>query len=562
MQTNVGAPAAAMVAGQQSSDHVADVYYVVEMLDKLRSFAEKQGDLVQGRRKDELSILTAAEQNAPTEADKKTLQFALQQGQLAQVEAQSAKTEMLSFYYTLKSALGSQSGAPSCQYLRCGKHAGCNTQQGRVQCECHDGYQGDGITCHPKTHFAAQSMLFRDSTPPPQISEVSLAVLSAARVAVAVRDSADGEKGLLILGKATAGSMTWGPAKAFSEAGAFGIQVSALPSGRLVLSFRDLLKGGVGYLAGARVDLHSPSPTLVALSSPRAISRGQSEAAVLLPLASSKVGCFYADSVTPLKAGMPIMHFGSALIAGVSADGAINVGGRYRFHEGPVSQLAATLLTPSTFVIAYRGSSLGVQSAGSDEETSVVWAQVKDGEFVVDPHPLLLDQNAGNVQARDVALVSDNMFAYSYQSVSEKETKMAVVYVDPVSHKMTVTAKPNKISKGKSPFVRQLSYPYGSKSPHSLTYLQAEGEESSAVICRVTFTGAAEGCHHLNWSGTKVVAASAGSLWDGRVLFVYANENGALFYQHVVLYPSDPPAEAEHAHSAQAPAPALASTSG
>merc|ERR1719198_2714920 len=97
---------------------------------------------------------------------------------------------------------------------------------------------------------------------------------------------------------------------------------------------------------------------------------------------------------------------------------------------------------------------------------------MQDEELIKDPHPIVIDTDIKDMGVRDVALVSENLFAYSYQSNSERKTKMAVIRVDPDTHRMQVTDKPKDIATGDTPFVKSISTPFQPLAPHTLTYTQ------------------------------------------------------------------------------------------
>ena len=58
-------------------------------------------------------------------------------------------------------------------------------------------------------------------------------------------------------------------------------------------------------------------------------------------------------------------HYGTSLLAEVVPDVVPRVLGKYHFVEGPVSRITAAVLSPKSFAIAYRLSSVGREASVS-----------------------------------------------------------------------------------------------------------------------------------------------------------------------------------------------------
>lgn len=518
-----------------------DVYYVASMLDKLRLLSNREAALVADRHVDETTRLQAAMVGV-SQADQGLVTGANQLENQAQTAAQNARNMMAQFYYTIKQALGSQAGAPSCALLKCGAHAQCITSASSSKCVCWPSYEGDGLTCRPKMSFAAKVVPVQ-STSPVRVAEVRLAAFAGGHVAVAIRDNGRQGQGVMLLGRLTASEdILWGSTVPFSSGAAYGISLVTLASGRWAVSFRDKETSGTLFVVAGDTDMRQlVHPTVTVQGQPYQVASKQSTAAVLVPLPSSQVACFFADTIVLRKGDSPA-DIGSAMLLDVPTSGAISLVGKYRFANVPVANLAAAMLTSDSFVVAYRGQPPNAQEGDESEEAAVLWAALRDGELVVSPNTLFVEPNITDITERDLSVVSAHTFAYTYFSASEGKTKTAIVHVDPLSHQMTLAGKPATIAPGKTSFVHAVSHPYGSSSPHLFAYLQPRGGSDHGVSCRVSEGGQVVGCKDVALADAPVTAASAAAVWDGRMLYVYGDPTaGVLTSRNIVLYPSDPP---------------------
>ena len=148
------------------------------------------------------------------------------------------------------------------------------------------------------------------------------------------------------------------------------------------------------------------------------------------------------------------------------------------------------------------------------------------------------------------ALVSQNLFAYSYYSGSERKTKMSLVHVDPASHLMTAVGDPvvalwqfqfwhasvrrvvrislnvsstvsaEVLSTGYNSLVGAVSLPAGPATPSTFTYIQPAGAKSIAKVgpedvdvseyifsvssvrkvCGVSSEGRISACKDVSWA--------------------------------------------------------------
>lgn len=517
-----------------------DVYYIVELLDRLKVFAQGMQASEEHRHDNELTRLQASMDLGVANADKAVFETSIQKNEESRLEMRNANTEMLSFYYTLKAQLGAQGRAPSCAYLTCGDHALCVQYdatsaggQGAV-CECRSCFAGDGYTCAPAVctpskYFTAQSLLLHE-TPAwtPEIVEMHLAIFASKHIAVVWRDKAASNRGFMMLGNASE-SITWGPMSTiWNEGGGYGPVVTAVSTKRLAIAFRDAEQGGIGYLTSGDVNVGSLTTTL---GTPLDFARNQAQQVSVVPLSGSRAVLLYAERVLDDE-GTIQEAFGGAFLFHIQPGGGIEALGTYHFAETPVARIAATALSPTSFVVAFRAMPADNEEDGPSRELSAVWMGLEGSELVVDKDLTLgIEPNRRGMWSRDVALISQNLFAYTYQSGSEEKTKLQIVRVDPETHGMEVVGPPRVIGNGATPYVKSISVPYIASTPETFTMFQRPNEVGTAKVCGVSMRGRITGCHDVKWADTRVASVAASRLGDGRLIFAFTDESGNPFFQ-------------------------------
>jgi len=508
----------------------ADVYYVAEALDKLKLATAKQQAAATERYKLENERLTAATEQATLPSDRALLEMTVEATEESKMEEMNSFKAMYNMYYTMKAAFGAAATAPSCEFLTCGEHGRCVSDGVVASCACKPCFEGNGFmckpsTCSPTTRFTAQPMSLHLKQVP-AMEEVTVAVYNQKHLMAAFRDEKQGNRGFLMMGTAGESEIKWSQLQPFSKTlAAFGPQIIVMPTGRIVVQFRSKVKNGVGYLMGGRVDEKDPSKAI--MLDPVAFVKGQAESAALVPLATSRVVCLYSHPQLGKE-----QAFGGAIFLQVVKGGSISVIGKYRFADHLVTQVAAVALRPNSFVVAYRDPPRPDEPTSAySRELSAVWMSMQDNELVVDPHPIVIDPKVKDMGVRDVSLVSENLFAYSYQSKSEMKTKMAIVRVDPDTHRMTVTDTPKDLTSGETGFVKSISTPFQSLAPHTFTYLQHPRKNSVAETCRISPKGKISDCQELPWSNSKVSSVSGTRLGDGRLVFIFSDDKKDPYYQ-------------------------------
>jgi hypothetical protein len=508
----------------------ADVYYVAEALDKLKVNTTRQQHDAELRYGLEQERLRAAMEQASLPADRSLLETTVQETEENKMEEVDAFKAMYNMYYTMKAAFGAAATAPSCEFLTCGEHGRCVSDGVAASCECKPCFEGNGFICKPAScsptkRFTAQPMtLFMKKVP--LMEDISVSVFQKNRVAIAFRDKAQMNKGFLMLGTAEEADIKWGEMQSFSgKRKAYNPKIIVMPTGRIVVQFRDAPKDGTGYLVGGRINETNASQAI--MLKPVGFVKGQAEPAALVQLATSRVVCLYSH-----PKGAKEQAYGGALFLQVIHGGSLSIIGKYRFADHLVSNIAAVSMRPTSFAVAFRDPPLpDAASNAPSRELSVVWMSMQDEELVVDPHPIVLEPKSKDMGVRDLAMVSENLIALSYQSNADKKTKMAIVKVDPDTHRMKQLGESVVLASGDTPFVKSISTPFMSLAPHTLTYLQHPRKSSVAETCRISARGNIANCQELPWSNTQVSTVAAARLGDGRLVFIFADRKLAPYYQ-------------------------------
>merc|ERR1719382_138824 len=225
-------------------------------------------------------------------------------------------------------------------------------------------------------------------------------------------------------------------------------------------------------------------------------------------------------------------YFGGAALVKLGLRGKLRVQGKFRFARNqPVTRIAATAMSPTSLVVAYRTLPTSDELGWPSRELAVRRIEMVDEELVVDQQAFYVEPQHAKMWFRDVAQLTQNLFAYSYYSGKENETKTTIVRVDPLSHQMTVTGGPVVLAKGSTSYVQSIPLASGNAPPKSFTYFQHPGGNGMAEVCRISSKGVPDGCRNVRWADNSWAVVSGARLQDGRIMFVAANEAGKPFFQ-------------------------------
>lgn len=516
------------------------VYGLIKSLDKLRVESDHQYRNAVALRNNERLRLSGALATALSDSDRMALQTSVQQNEENEKEAEFAYREMLKFYYTTTALIGGNVVAPDCSMLQCGEQGQCirHASEKGFTCACKPCFKGNGYLCRPTTCTALPSRtalpLFVNRPVSTHMKDVHMSVFSGDHVAIVYRDESDGNVGKFMLGNARESAINWGRVHSFSKKmPAFSPKVLVLSTRRLVISFRDANHDGIGMLTGGKLIGHRQNTTVTMkayFKEPVKYTKNQAQHTVLVPLANSRVACLYAYRGLDAKGKLQVAQ-GHTLLMQVLAGGSIGFLGRYIFSHAPVTQITAVSFRPTSFVIGFRSVPVATSSTSPSKELSAMFVSMEQDLLITDKNPLVLEPDHKNMYLRDLALISENLIQYSYQSGSEKKTKMQIIRVDPKTHGMEVMDGPKTIGLGDTTLLSAVSQPFLAMAPHTLTCMQHPHKDAVAQMCRISPQGQIAECEQMAWTNMEVSTVTAARISDGRLLFVFANMDGKPFYQ-------------------------------
>jgi len=276
----------------------------------------------------------------------------------------------------------------------------------------------------------------------------------------------------------------------------------------------------------------------------------------MLSLPESRVVVFYAEH-TLAGSGKQVpggAMYGGAMLARMQAgDAAPQLIGKSRFVNGPVARISAAMLSPTSFVLAYRHGD-AAPGAGL-REASCMYGQLVDQELSFDlHHTLSLEPGQANIWARSVAHIRDGAFAYTYHSGDEGLTKQAILQVDPTVRHLRVLQEPTVIGQGFTPYVGAVSTSMvlpeqqtpeqlrllGEQGPRMFTYFSGRGGQKPQMqLCKFAPSGAPSSCQIHRWSGHELGSAAGAPTGDGRLVLVSTDVSGLPSYQVVGVMDPD-----------------------
>jgi hypothetical protein len=546
------AVAAALLRGATAEDHAGlpkphDVdkrdalWHLGEMLDQFAEFANTTNATVVNRHAGEDVRLKRAFTSTTDSVAQMALMQSITENEASLREEQMVFAEMLKFIGTLDGVIGRvpiPGSGRSCKDVTCGEHASCSRTTMGAECVCDEGFEGDGMSCTAPSLFVPQRLL-RDGLRgrSSRIADVSVNMFMGYQLVVAFRDISNFNVGTVMIGDFTDGHIHWSPPEKFAELKAFDPVAVGMDTNRIVIAYRDDDREATLFLRAGELDASGVRGTTkhITWGEPLSVARMQAHRAALLNLGPDKAVVFYKD-FRPATKETPERHFCAAGLANVGKLGALSELGTFHFLEFAATRLTAKLLTPTSFVVGYRGTKAVDDLDASivrRQEASVIYGELVETELVFDPHPVDLEPDITNVWDRGLSVVGPHTFGYAYQTGVEQGTHLAVITVDPVTHHMKVLSR-NLLSKGFSPFVKMVDIPYSPDDPHSLALYQ-EGDKNVANVCDVDLTlGNLTRCEEMVWMDRKLSTVATATLGSGRTLLVFADDQGVPYY-HVIM---------------------------
>jgi len=504
---------------------VQDVYYVPSLLTKFLHFAESRQERSSARHDLERERLEAAIGATQDEHAKEVLAKTVEENELSRLEERNVYHEMENFINSVKGVLGSEQPKPmDCAELTCGEGASCQLKTDGATCECDEGFVGDGFVCKRPVAFVAKKLL--PSMPSVQAADLHMAGVRDTLI-VAFRDIAT-EKGYLLLGHVKPSNVEWSEPIPFTEGAAYSPQVALIPEDRFVVSYRDANTQGAGFFLGGQLIPGTAGGFNATLGAPVTFALKQSHQHTVVALPGSRFAVLFCEH----KADGA---FGSALLGHVGNLGVAEQQGIFPFAETAVTRLTATLLSPESFVVAYRAAPDPTADplVSVKEEANVIYAKLTATDLVFDPHPLQLEPHKTEIWDRGLGLLTANRFLYTYQMGSEDKTMAAVVDVDPITHIMHVTSK-HEVAQGFTPFSRSIGLAFSPGAPRTLSFYAHHGV-GKYTACSLTTQGTMTNCAERTWLSHPVESVTATALGDARVIFVFAGKDGVPYYQVAAL---------------------------
>ncbi|CAJ1360015.1 unnamed protein product [Effrenium voratum] len=497
--------------------------FLTKTLSRFQSFATNAQLSVQTRHRKEEQRLQEVIAQASDANVKTALEQSVKSNKDALDETQGIYTNIVTFSNDMLSMLKktSQSGS-SCDQLSCGEHASCADTLKGASCVCDEGYIGLGQECRAPKEFTPHLLLGENAA---RAADIHVAAFDTNKVAVVFRDVSQADAGALVVGTVgEAGALELSPLELFTAPGqkAFSPVVAGTDGRRIAIAWRDGQRTGGCRLRGAALGASGIRGAEMALSWGTTVDfcGDQAHKMSIQPFEQNRIMVLYSDKAR----GVTTESFGNSLLADIGNLGNVSLLGNFRFTDNAVARLEATKVGKNSFVLAARASpavdDLNPQSSVK-QEAMAMYGELVGEDLVFDPNPVNLETAAGQVWARGLSLIAPNTVAYAYQDGSKMQLKLAVLDIDPQTHRMKVVQNPAAIREGFSPYVSMLSMPYSESDAYALTYYQ--GDKEAVSICAwKSARQRLENCEDFPWLSQKTSSVSGVSIGEGRVLMTFA----------------------------------------
>lgn len=514
--------------------------YLIKTLNKFKDFAVGSQQGVEGRHKAEELRLQAAVEAAEDPSVKLALTQSAASNKEALRETQQVYQSMVEFSDSMIKVMQSAtSKGASCDELVCGNYASCSVTTTGAACVCNEGYIGQGTNCHAPPEFMPHRLLNEGSlAPATQAADLHVSVLEGNKIAIVFRDVTKGDVGRVLVGNVReAGLVDLSPPEQFTVPGgrAFSPVVAGTSEDRFAIAWRDENRMGTCWLRGAAMGVSGIAGAEMAITwgKPLNFCSEQAHKMSIIGFPDRRVMVLFSDKVkaTPHT---PVESFGNSILAQIGPQGSAELRGQFRFFDYAVTRLEAVKLTPTSFVLAARAAKAVDDidpKVSTRQEAMAMYGELVDGDLVFDPNPVNLEPQKAQMWARGVSLIAPNTLAYAYQDGTDLQMKMAVLEVDPISHRLQVAQSPITIRSGFSPYVSMLSVPYSSSDPHTLTYY--EGSANSSMVNLCSWDAASKQvsrCEDFMWMMDSLRSVSGVHLGGGKSFMVFTTESNVPYY--------------------------------
>eukprot|EP00931_Biecheleriopsis_adriatica_P100395 TRINITY_DN75720_c0_g1_i1.p1 TRINITY_DN75720_c0_g1~~TRINITY_DN75720_c0_g1_i1.p1 ORF type:complete len:641 (+),score=148.01 TRINITY_DN75720_c0_g1_i1:246-1925(+) len=511
--------------------------FLTKTLKRFQSFSESAQQSVASRHQNEEVRLQEAIEKASDPIVKEALKQSVEGNRESLRETQGIYGNMASFSDKMLSLLNAATKTGyGCDQLSCGLHASCSDTMEGALCFCDEGYIGSGKDCRAPPEFMPHFLVSRDGVV--KAADMHVSLFDGNKIAVVYRDEKKNDAGALVVGTLREeGLADLSPPELFTaaHAKAFDPVVAGTDGKRIAVAWRDQNEMGNCMIKAAAMGLSGIRGAEMALTWGHAhnFCSNQAHKMSIMPFKDNRVMVLYSDKVQASEHA-PVESFGNSILTEIGSMGNISSVGNFRFTDNAVARLEATRVSPNGFVLAVRAArgfdDMNPQSS-TMQEAMAIYGELVGDDLVFNPNVVNLEPNQGQIWARGLSLIAENTVAYAYQDGQSMEMKIAVLDVDPVSHRMKVLQTPAAFSKGFTPYVSMLSMPYTESDPHTLTYYQ--GLEGASVVNLCSWDKqfrALRNCEDFTWLSEKISTVSGTPLSGGKTMMVFASEAGVPYY--------------------------------
>lgn len=517
------------------------ISYLLKTLDMFNGYSAKANAKAEVRHHKEEKALEHLFEEATDEGVKLTLQQSITASKQSLLETSKIYKSMVGFSSTVAKLLrGTTSKGHGCESVRCGDHASCTTTTAGFECVCNEGYVGTGGQCRPPAEFLPHRLVLASTGgSTTRAADMNIAVFGSNNIAVVYRDVSKRHAGqIVVAGVREAGTADLAPPEQFTvpDGMAFGPIVTGTANKRIAVAWRDENRIGSCWVRGAVIGASGIRGADMAVTWGEKVNfcQDQAHGMAFVSLPNDNFAVLFPDKAKADR-DAPRQSFGNSLLARINEQGGLEVRGKFRFTEHAVCRLAVTKITPTAFILAGRSAKAVDDldaTVTTQQEAMAMYGELIDNDLVFDPNPLNLEPKSKNIWARGISLIAPNTIAYTYQDGAGMNMKMAVLEVDPKTHRMQVLQEPTVIRQGFSPYVSMLSVPYTPSDPHTLTYYEDEvANTSMANLCSWNVRAKQlSRCEDFSWLNQRLSTVSGVHLGGGRSLFVFAAESGVPYY--------------------------------
>uniref|UniRef100_A0A7S4SGH6 EGF-like domain-containing protein n=1 Tax=Alexandrium monilatum TaxID=311494 RepID=A0A7S4SGH6_9DINO len=511
--------------------------YLLRTLSKFKKFAVgSSADLKANQRKQEQQLQDAIRRTSDPNV-RLALEQSVASSEQSLLETGRVYESMVNFSDSMIGLIRSAtSNGVGCDQMACGPHSSCTETTTGAECVCNEGYVGQGTNCRAPPEFMPHRLLREGTAGATEAADMDVNVFDSNRIAIVFRDVSAGNVGRVLVGRVReAGMADLSPPEQFTLKGgkAFNPVVAGTSSGKIAIAWRDDDRQGACWLRGASLGgTVRGADMAITWGQPDNFCSGQAHKMSIVGLPNGRVAVLFSDRILATQRN-PMESFGNSLLAEVGTSGAVTVMGTYRFTDSPVCRLEVTKVTPSAFVLAARaGKAMDDMDPSliTRQEAMAMYGEVVGDDLVFDPNAMNIEPQRVHIWARGLSLIAPNTVAYAYQDGSDMSMKMAVIEIDPVTHRMTLAQQPVLLRGGFSPYVSMLSVPYTASDPHTLVYY--EGNYSSMVsLCSWGVRDKkVSRCEDFSWLMQKLSSVSGVHLGGGKSFMVFSTEAGVPYY--------------------------------